>query len=170
MERVSVCDSLLKRNKNEPFLKRMVTGDEKWIMYNNVEREQSWSHPGEPPQTTLKAKIQLRKITCAVLLMSDLPSYKGAVSPSLMSTSEESIHTSNYPTNRERRQQYTQSEIDELNSYPEDTFTRVLYNSHSSIISDLIVGFLKFSKCQNTNTEVNGKYSSGVDDFHEAYY
>ncbi|PIO57294.1 transposase, partial [Teladorsagia circumcincta] len=62
MKRVSVCDSLLRRNENEPFLKRMVTGDEKWIVYNNVERKRSWSHPGEPRQTTSKAKIQLRKI------------------------------------------------------------------------------------------------------------
>ena len=31
IERISVCDSLLKRNKNELLLKRIVTGDEKWI-------------------------------------------------------------------------------------------------------------------------------------------
>ena len=31
MDRVSICESLLKRNEIEPFLKRMITGDEKWI-------------------------------------------------------------------------------------------------------------------------------------------
>ena len=34
---VSIHNSLLKRNKNIPFLKQIVMGDEKWILYNNVE-------------------------------------------------------------------------------------------------------------------------------------
>lgn len=37
LDRISTCDSLLKRNENVPFLKQIVTGDEKWILYNNVE-------------------------------------------------------------------------------------------------------------------------------------
>ncbi|PIO77778.1 hypothetical protein TELCIR_00040 [Teladorsagia circumcincta] len=45
MDHVSVCDSLLKRNECEPFFKRNVTGVEKWVVYNNVERKRSWSHP-----------------------------------------------------------------------------------------------------------------------------
>ena len=35
---ISTCDFLLKHNENVPFLKQIVTGDEKWILYNNVER------------------------------------------------------------------------------------------------------------------------------------
>ncbi|RLU19787.1 hypothetical protein DMN91_008346 [Ooceraea biroi] len=42
MDRISICDSLYKRNENVPFLKQLVTGDEKWIIYNNVERKRSW--------------------------------------------------------------------------------------------------------------------------------
>ena len=34
---VSIHYSLLKRNKNIPFLKQFVMGDEQWILYNNVE-------------------------------------------------------------------------------------------------------------------------------------
>ena len=34
---ISSCNSLLKRNENVLFLKQIVTGDEKWILYNNVE-------------------------------------------------------------------------------------------------------------------------------------
>ncbi|GFT97945.1 mariner transposase [Trichonephila clavipes] len=30
MDRISICKSLAKRNEIDPFLKRMVTGDEKW--------------------------------------------------------------------------------------------------------------------------------------------
>jgi len=37
--RISICDSLRKRQENDPFLKRMVTGDEKWIVYDNVVRK-----------------------------------------------------------------------------------------------------------------------------------
>ena len=39
LERVSICDSLLKRNEIDPFLKRMLTGDEKWIRYDNGVRK-----------------------------------------------------------------------------------------------------------------------------------
>ena len=35
MHRYQVCFSLLLRNKNEPFLERIITCDEKWIMYDN---------------------------------------------------------------------------------------------------------------------------------------
>ena len=36
---ISACNSLLKLHKNVPFLKQIVTGDEKWILYHNVERK-----------------------------------------------------------------------------------------------------------------------------------
>ncbi|GBP01284.1 Histone-lysine N-methyltransferase SETMAR [Eumeta japonica] len=35
MNRVLICDSLLKRNVTEPFLKRLITDDERWISYDN---------------------------------------------------------------------------------------------------------------------------------------
>ncbi|XP_053980666.1 histone-lysine N-methyltransferase SETMAR-like [Hylaeus volcanicus] len=41
MDRISISDSLLKRNENDPFLKRLITGDEKWVLYNNVQRKRS---------------------------------------------------------------------------------------------------------------------------------
>ena len=31
-KRISICDSLLKRNETDPFLKRIITGDEKWVL------------------------------------------------------------------------------------------------------------------------------------------
>ena len=34
--RMDACESLLNRNKIDPFLQRMVTGDEKWVTYDNV--------------------------------------------------------------------------------------------------------------------------------------
>jgi len=35
MDRISIYKSLLKRNEIEPFLKRLITGDDKWITYDN---------------------------------------------------------------------------------------------------------------------------------------
>jgi len=38
---------ILKRNEIEPFLKRMITDDEKWITYDNPTRKRSWIKKGE---------------------------------------------------------------------------------------------------------------------------
>ena len=42
LDHISPYDSILKHNKNIPFLKQIMTGDEKWILYNNVEWKRSW--------------------------------------------------------------------------------------------------------------------------------
>ena len=52
--RINSCDLLKKRNENDPFLKRLITGDEKWVVYNNIKRKR-WSRPREPAQTTIKS-------------------------------------------------------------------------------------------------------------------
>ncbi|KOX75615.1 Histone-lysine N-methyltransferase SETMAR, partial [Melipona quadrifasciata] len=39
MNRVSTCDLLLQRHERDPFLKRLVTGDETWILYQNMHRK-----------------------------------------------------------------------------------------------------------------------------------
>ena len=39
MQRVSTCNSLLKRNNSEPFLKQLITGDEKWVTYDKNVRK-----------------------------------------------------------------------------------------------------------------------------------
>ncbi|XP_076752677.1 histone-lysine N-methyltransferase SETMAR-like [Xylocopa sonorina] len=35
IDQINICDTLLKRNEIEPFLKLVITGDEKWIPYDN---------------------------------------------------------------------------------------------------------------------------------------
>ena len=60
----SSCNSLLKRNENVLFLKQIVTGNEKWVLYNNVEWKRSWDKRNEPPPTTPKASLHPKKVTC----------------------------------------------------------------------------------------------------------
>ncbi|EFN80250.1 Histone-lysine N-methyltransferase SETMAR, partial [Harpegnathos saltator] len=43
IDRTNICDVLLKRNEIEPFLKRIITADEKWITYDNRKRQRSWT-------------------------------------------------------------------------------------------------------------------------------
>ena len=62
LDRISIHDSLLKRKENVPFFKLIVTGDEKWILYNNVEWKRSWDKPSEPPPTTPKAGFHPKKV------------------------------------------------------------------------------------------------------------
>jgi len=57
MDRISICDSLYATRR--PFLKQVVTGDKKWIIYNNVERKKSWGKRNEPPLATPSPKAGL---------------------------------------------------------------------------------------------------------------
>ncbi|GFX32393.1 histone-lysine N-methyltransferase SETMAR [Trichonephila clavipes] len=39
MDQISIDEALFKQNEIDPFLKRMMTGDEKWVTYNNIVRK-----------------------------------------------------------------------------------------------------------------------------------
>ena len=41
-------------------------GDEKWILYNNVELKRSWGKRNEPPPTTPKAGLHPKKVTLCI--------------------------------------------------------------------------------------------------------
>ncbi|XP_011630944.1 histone-lysine N-methyltransferase SETMAR-like [Pogonomyrmex barbatus] len=45
---------------------RMITGDEKWIAYNNVSRKRSWSKRSEAAQTVAKAGLHPKKIMLSI--------------------------------------------------------------------------------------------------------
>ena len=64
--RMSICNSLLKRHESDPFLIRIVTGDEKWIIYDNIVRKRSWGIAGEPPNVTPKAGLHPKKILLSI--------------------------------------------------------------------------------------------------------
>ena len=66
MDRISVSDSLLKRNENDPFLKRLITGDEKWILYNNVQRKRSCGKQNGSLLTTAKDGLHQKKVLLCI--------------------------------------------------------------------------------------------------------
>lgn len=49
-----VCEMLLQRHERKSFLHRIVTGDEKWIYFENPKRKHSWVSPGQPSTSTAK--------------------------------------------------------------------------------------------------------------------
>ena len=57
---ISICHFLLKSNEIDQF----DFGDEKCVVYNNVNRKRSWVMQEEPIQTTPKAQIREKKILC----------------------------------------------------------------------------------------------------------
>ncbi|GFV70485.1 histone-lysine N-methyltransferase SETMAR [Trichonephila clavipes] len=61
MDRISMCEAFAKRNEIDPFLKWMVTEDEKWVTYYNIVRKRSWSNCGEAVQTVAKPGLMARK-------------------------------------------------------------------------------------------------------------
>ncbi|GFU19514.1 histone-lysine N-methyltransferase SETMAR [Trichonephila clavipes] len=57
MDRISICEAVAKRNEINPFIKRMVTEDEKGFTYDNIVRKRSWSKCGEEAQTVPKPEL-----------------------------------------------------------------------------------------------------------------
>lgn len=60
--RVDACHTLLRKNSNEPFLRRMITGDEKWILYRNVTQKKSWVPKGSQAAVVPKPEIHQKKV------------------------------------------------------------------------------------------------------------
>jgi len=51
--RKTTCEMLLAKYKGKSFLHRIVTGDEKWIYFENLKRARSRVTPGEPSTARL---------------------------------------------------------------------------------------------------------------------
>lgn len=66
LNRMNVAISLLARQNEEPFLNRLVTGDEKWILYNNVRRKRTWKKAGESANPIAKAGMHPMKVLLCV--------------------------------------------------------------------------------------------------------
>ncbi|PIC33383.1 hypothetical protein B9Z55_013382 [Caenorhabditis nigoni] len=60
--RVATAGILLSRSKKSGFFDSIVTGDEKWIRYDNITRKPQWLSVGEPPIPTPKPDFHGKKI------------------------------------------------------------------------------------------------------------
>lgn len=49
-----ISEMLLARYERKSFLHRIVTGDEKWIFFENPKRKKSWVDPGQPSTSTAR--------------------------------------------------------------------------------------------------------------------
>lgn len=65
-QRLNICASLLSRHKNDPFLDRIITCDEKWILYDNPHRAGQWVDADQPPAKVPKRDIHSNKVMVTV--------------------------------------------------------------------------------------------------------
>ncbi|GFV37129.1 histone-lysine N-methyltransferase SETMAR [Trichonephila clavipes] len=61
-DRVRMCSSHLIRHNVEPVLDKLITGDEKWIFYDNIKRKKPYCKPGTSSATVPKPNIHQRKV------------------------------------------------------------------------------------------------------------
>ncbi|XP_015438720.1 PREDICTED: histone-lysine N-methyltransferase SETMAR-like [Dufourea novaeangliae] len=66
LNRVSAAVSLLGRLNNEPFLDRLMTGDEKWVLYDNVQRKRTWKVANERAELIAKPNLHPAKVMLSV--------------------------------------------------------------------------------------------------------
>ena len=64
--RVDCCVTLVNRHNNEGILNRIITCDEKWILYDNRKRSSQWLNPGEPAKSCPKRKLTQKKLLVSV--------------------------------------------------------------------------------------------------------
>lgn len=65
-QRLNTCVSLLARQQKKDFLWKIVTGDEKWVYYDNPKRKKSWVNPGQPATSTPKRNIHGKKVLLCI--------------------------------------------------------------------------------------------------------
>ena len=65
-QRLNTCVSHACRQKKKSFLWKIVTGDEKWLYYDNTVNKKQWLSPGQTPILTSKPEIHRKKVMLCV--------------------------------------------------------------------------------------------------------
>ncbi len=60
-QRISICNSLLSRFPRQKFLREIITGDEKWVVYEDHTRKYQWIPHGEKPEPEPKGDLHPKK-------------------------------------------------------------------------------------------------------------
>uniref|UniRef100_A0A0N5BJC3 Mariner Mos1 transposase n=1 Tax=Strongyloides papillosus TaxID=174720 RepID=A0A0N5BJC3_STREA len=68
---MGICSSLTLRNKYDPFLKKIVTCYEKWIMFDNRMRSLQWVGKNESPKNFPKLMNSNKKLLLTIWLKCD---------------------------------------------------------------------------------------------------
>lgn len=66
IQRATICASLLSRHHEVPLFGRIITCDEKWILWDNKRRSYSWADPGEPSQKIARKDLHPQKTLLCV--------------------------------------------------------------------------------------------------------
>lgn len=64
--RFFTCEQLLERHKRKSFLHRIVTGDEKWVHYDNPKRRATYGYPGHASVSTTVQNIHGLKLMLCI--------------------------------------------------------------------------------------------------------
>lgn len=62
------CEFLLQRQIRKVFLHRILTGDEKWSLYDNSKHRKSWRKPGQPVTSIKKLNIHCLNVMLCIRL------------------------------------------------------------------------------------------------------
>lgn len=87
IQRISVCDTLLRRHEKRSFLHRIVVGDVKWMRYEDVVPEESPSTSAESQPGPSK-KIKRKKLPCKKVLLCIWWDCKGLIHHELLPTGQ----------------------------------------------------------------------------------
>jgi histone-lysine N-methyltransferase SETMAR len=66
LHRVSICSFLLSRKSDNEWIKQIITGDEKWVLYVNHNRKRQWLRSGDKPEPEPKGELHPKKVLMSV--------------------------------------------------------------------------------------------------------
>ena len=64
--RVGVCTELSISRRNYQWLRNLIPGDEKWVLYIHYERRRQWLNAGQTGVTTPKSDLHPKKVMSSV--------------------------------------------------------------------------------------------------------